>query len=137
MFLHEIIDQLESCHFTCEAGPLENNIAFIELKKLLTLPFAIKWTGENFGEIANLGDTVFGPYGREDSWLEVESLFGRIRVHIGDWVMAQSHGTLRVLGPKFTDQFEPGKYYTLEYSDDSHVRFTRGSHANYVHTLRS
>lgn len=33
MELKEIIEQLESCKFECEAGPLENNTAFIELKK--------------------------------------------------------------------------------------------------------
>jgi len=32
--LKEIIKQLESCGFTCEAGPLENNTAFLELKDL-------------------------------------------------------------------------------------------------------
>jgi hypothetical protein len=32
--LKEIIKQLESCGYTCEAGPLENNVAFIELKSL-------------------------------------------------------------------------------------------------------
>jgi hypothetical protein len=32
--LKEIIEQLESCNYTCEAGPIENNVAFIELKEL-------------------------------------------------------------------------------------------------------
>jgi hypothetical protein len=32
--LKEIIEQLKLCHFDCEGGALENNIAFIELKKL-------------------------------------------------------------------------------------------------------
>ncbi len=30
--LPEIIEQLESCNFECEAGPLELNMAFIRLK---------------------------------------------------------------------------------------------------------
>ncbi len=34
MNLKEIVEQLEWCRFECEAGPLENNTAFIELKKL-------------------------------------------------------------------------------------------------------
>jgi hypothetical protein len=35
MTLQEIIEQLESCNYECEAGRLENNVAFIELKKVL------------------------------------------------------------------------------------------------------
>ena len=34
MTLPEIITQLEACHFECEAGPLEMNIAFVELKQM-------------------------------------------------------------------------------------------------------
>lgn len=34
MNLPEIIAQLEACHFECEAGPLEMNVAFVELKKM-------------------------------------------------------------------------------------------------------
>lgn len=34
MNLKEIVEQLEKCEFECEAGSLENNTAFIELKKL-------------------------------------------------------------------------------------------------------
>lgn len=30
----ELIRQLEACGYTCEAGPLENNIAFIQLKAM-------------------------------------------------------------------------------------------------------
>lgn len=33
MELKEIVEQLEACGFECEAGPLENNTAFVELKK--------------------------------------------------------------------------------------------------------
>lgn len=32
--LPEIIKQLESCGYSCEAGSLENNLAFIELKRM-------------------------------------------------------------------------------------------------------
>lgn len=38
MTLQEIIEQLESCHYECEAGPLENNVAWIELKQLMKRP---------------------------------------------------------------------------------------------------
>ena len=33
MSIQEIVNQLEACNYECEAGPLENNTAFIELKK--------------------------------------------------------------------------------------------------------
>lgn len=33
MTLKEIVEQLESCGYECEAGPLSNNTAFIELKE--------------------------------------------------------------------------------------------------------
>lgn len=36
MTLPEIIAQLEACRFECEAGPLEMNVAFVELKKMTT-----------------------------------------------------------------------------------------------------
>lgn len=32
--LPEIIKQLESCGYNCEAGSLQNNVAFIELKRM-------------------------------------------------------------------------------------------------------
>lgn len=32
--LKEIVEQLESCGYTCQAGPLENNTAFVKLKEL-------------------------------------------------------------------------------------------------------
>jgi hypothetical protein len=32
MTLKEIVEQLKSCRYECEAGPLENNVAFIELE---------------------------------------------------------------------------------------------------------
>lgn len=34
MTITEIIKQLKSCNYTCEAGPLENNVAFKFLEKL-------------------------------------------------------------------------------------------------------
>ncbi|MED4411023.1 MULTISPECIES: hypothetical protein [Bacillus subtilis group] len=34
MKLSEIVDQLKACGFECEAGPLENNVAFVELEKI-------------------------------------------------------------------------------------------------------
>jgi hypothetical protein len=35
MNLAEIIEQLESCAFRCEAGPLERNVAFVALKAMV------------------------------------------------------------------------------------------------------
>jgi len=34
MTLAEIVEQLEFCDYQCEGGPIRNNIAFIELKRL-------------------------------------------------------------------------------------------------------
>lgn len=33
MTLQRIVDQLRSCNYECEAGALENNVAFIELER--------------------------------------------------------------------------------------------------------
>lgn len=32
--LNEIVEQLKSCGYECEAGPLENNVAFQKLAEL-------------------------------------------------------------------------------------------------------
>jgi hypothetical protein len=37
MTLAEIIEQLEACGYECEAGPLENNVVWQELKKVAYL----------------------------------------------------------------------------------------------------
>lgn len=34
MNIKEIVEQLEKCKFTCEAGPIESCEAFIQLKKM-------------------------------------------------------------------------------------------------------
>ena len=34
MTLKEIVAQLEACHYECQAGPLEMNVAFVNLKKM-------------------------------------------------------------------------------------------------------
>lgn len=34
MSLKEIVEQLKSCGYECQGGPLENNIAFIKLKEM-------------------------------------------------------------------------------------------------------
>jgi hypothetical protein len=34
MTLQEIVEQLESCNYECEAGTLENNVAWRELKQI-------------------------------------------------------------------------------------------------------
>lgn len=34
--LSQIVTQLKSCRYECEAGPLENNLAFVELERLAT-----------------------------------------------------------------------------------------------------
>ena len=37
MTLKEIVEQLRMCGYVCEAGPLENNVAFIELVRMAEL----------------------------------------------------------------------------------------------------
>jgi hypothetical protein len=37
MTLSEIVEQLRSCGFECEAGPLESNVAFEELVRLASV----------------------------------------------------------------------------------------------------
>lgn len=32
--LKEIVEQLKACNYECEAGPLENNVAFQKLEEL-------------------------------------------------------------------------------------------------------
>lgn len=34
MNLKDVVEQLEACHYECEAGALENNVAFIRLKEI-------------------------------------------------------------------------------------------------------
>jgi hypothetical protein len=46
MTLKEIVKQLESCGYECEAGPLRNNTAFIALKEASN--FCNKETDEMF-----------------------------------------------------------------------------------------
>ena len=36
--LAELVEQIEACGYRCEAGPLENNLAFIELKERVKEP---------------------------------------------------------------------------------------------------
>lgn len=36
MTLAEIVEQLRSCNYECEAGRLEDNVAFVELERLAT-----------------------------------------------------------------------------------------------------
>lgn len=51
---------------------------------------AVQWKGDNFDEVAQLGDTIFGPYGfgvPNEEWLEIETLEGRMQCSFGDWVI--------------------------------------------------
>jgi len=61
MHLFEIIEQLESCNYECEASMLKNNVAFIALKKLAELqPFNLcdKVEFEISGEIEGVPVSV-------------------------------------------------------------------------------
>ena len=48
---------------------------------------AVRWNGDNFAEIAKLGDNIFGPYGQENAHLEIKTLEGRMTADLGDWVI--------------------------------------------------
>lgn len=48
---------------------------------------AIQWNGDNFDDVALLGDYIFGPYGQEDAHLEIQTLEGRMKCNQGDWVI--------------------------------------------------
>jgi hypothetical protein len=41
--IYEIIEQLKSCNYQCEAGPLENNVAFIDLERHAKLQGCHNW----------------------------------------------------------------------------------------------
>jgi hypothetical protein len=51
MTLQEIVEQLESCHYECEAGTLENNVAWQELKKVAETPGEISDGYHTFNEL--------------------------------------------------------------------------------------
>ena len=55
-------------------------------KKPVTIR-AIQWAGDNFAEVAALGDSIFGPYGQEDAHLEIATLEGRMTANLGDWII--------------------------------------------------
>lgn len=49
---------------------------------------AVQWLGDNFADVAQLGNNIMGPYGQgETPHLEVVTLEGRMTASIGDWVI--------------------------------------------------
>jgi hypothetical protein len=59
MTLQEIIEQLESCHYECEAGTLENNVAWRELKERV----------EAIEELLDNAHETRKPLNRDISWV--------------------------------------------------------------------
>jgi hypothetical protein len=53
---------------------------------------AVQWNGFNFDECAALGEGVFGPYGQEKAYLEIQTLEGRMRASQGDWIIKGVNG---------------------------------------------
>lgn len=49
--LQAIVDQLRACAFTCEAGRLESNVAFMALEKLAKEPSFVNVNQEAFLKI--------------------------------------------------------------------------------------
>lgn len=42
MKLLEIVEQLRSCNYECQAGPLETNVAFVELERLAQIDASVE-----------------------------------------------------------------------------------------------
>ena len=59
----------------------------MQFKKKPVVIEAVQWTGDNFAEVAALGENIFGPYGQEDAHLEIGTLEGRMTAGLGDWVI--------------------------------------------------
>ncbi len=64
---------------------------------------AIQWTGDNFSEVAALGDTIMGPYGREFPHLEIPTLEGRMVANLGDWIIKGVKGEVYPCKPDIFD----------------------------------
>lgn len=67
MTLVEIIEQLESCNYECEAGTLSNNAAFVELKKMASNRY--RFASDDDGHRYVIPD---GKREEFDAWLEHE-----------------------------------------------------------------
>jgi hypothetical protein len=97
----------------------------MDSKPTITQAYAIRWNGDNFGEIASRSELVYGPYGQENAHLEVESVFGRVRVDVGEWVMF-SDDDVKILASNFMKSFD-SKIYILKKIDESHIEWVRTS----------
>lgn len=79
---------------------------------------ALKWTGDNFADIAALGEDIYGPYGKEDAHLEIKTLEGRMIVGRGDWVIRGVNGEVYPCKPDiFSKTYDPigkGEWMTTE-----------------------
>jgi hypothetical protein len=53
---------------------------------------AVRWTGENFADVSDLGDGIYGPYGQEKPHIEIKTLEGRMRADVGDWIICGVKG---------------------------------------------
>lgn len=56
MSLAEIAEQLQSCNYECEAGALDNNVAFIELKRHAKAEGCQNWGEKKPGVYGPCGD---------------------------------------------------------------------------------
>lgn len=107
MTLIEIISQLKSCGYRCEAGPLEWDVAFIELMKMVEFtPPAGNFRMKPFCVEAwqNTDDDVPWP-----KWVEeadkgrkpggiilVQTIDGLTEVNLGDWIIRGAYGHVMV-----------------------------------------
>lgn len=71
---------------------------------------AVQWTGDNFADVAKLGDNIMGPYGRELAHLEIPTLEGRMVANLGDWVIRGVNGEVYPCKPDiFEKTYEPAQ----------------------------
>jgi hypothetical protein len=79
---------------------------------------AVQWTGDNFGEVAALGENVFGPYRAHEgqlvgtvgdgAHLEIKTLEGRMRADLNDWIIKGVNGEVYPCKPDiFEKSYEP------------------------------
>jgi len=68
---------------------------------------AIQWTGDNFGVVGKFSESIFGPYGKE-SHLEINTLEGRMKADVGDWIIRGIKGEIYPCKPDIFEQtYEP------------------------------
>uniref|UniRef100_A0A6M3IKM4 Uncharacterized protein n=1 Tax=viral metagenome TaxID=1070528 RepID=A0A6M3IKM4_9ZZZZ len=105
--LQEIVKQLESCNYECEAGSLVNNTAFIELKKLAdkeSIPLDLLVSKILAGYDAYLVDSkAFDSRGEAKAYVEAKQVEGKITDHIRFYSMEMSSKYMLIVYEEVND----------------------------------